>query len=1404
MCSAYTWCVLLSLAKCFRDSTNVQCLRMGGFAISCKMFQGLDKCTVLTHGVFCYLLRNVSGTGLYTQGLYTHGVNMKVCVLLSLAECFKDWTDVQWLHGWQKVLNPELRRTTGGPTGRSTKGQWTLEEVNMMRYCGRLFNDSRERTGRKLQNVSGTGQMCSAYTWCVLLSLAKCFRDSTNVQCLRMGGFAISCKMFQGLDKCTVLTHGVFCYLLQNVSGTRQMYSAYAWGVLLSLAECFRDWSVHTRSIYTRCEYESLCVLLSLAECFKDWTYVQWLHGWQKVLNPELRRRTTGGPTGRSTKGQWTLEEVNMMRYCGRLFNDSRERTGRKLQNVSGTGQMCSAYTCKMFQGLDKCTVLTHGGFCYLLQNVSGTRQMYSAYAWGVLLSLAECFRDWSVHTRSIYTRCEYESLCVLLSLAKCFKDWTYVQWLHGWQKVLNPELRRRTTGGPTGRSTKGQWTLEEVNMMRYCGRLFNDSRERTGRKLQNVSGTGQMCSAYTCKMFQGLDKCTVLTHGGFCYLLQNVSGTRQMYSAYAWGVLLSLAECFRDWSVHTRSIYTRCEYESLCVLLSLAKCFKDWTYVQWLHGWQKVLNPELRRRTTGGPTGRSTKGQWTLEEVNMMRYCGRLFNDSRERTGRKLQNVSGTGQMCSAYTWCVLLSLAKCFRDSTNVQCLRMGGFAISCKMFQGLDKCTVLTHGVFCYLLRNVSGTGLYTQGLYTHGVNMKVCVFCYLLQNVSGTGQMCSAYTCKMFQGLDKCTVLTHGGFCYLLQNVSGTRQMYSAYAWGVLLSLAECFRDWSVHTRSIYTRCEYESLCVLLSLAECFKDWTDVQWLHGWQKVLNPELRRGKSSQSRNWGMQLYLFDKQLWKMKDNIYSFRVCNFCYGGQRMQSLHGRTTGGPTGRSTKGQWTLEEVNMMRYCGRLFNDSRERTGRKLFVCFSAECFRDWTNVQCLHMQNVSGTRQMYSAYALGVLLSLAKCFRDSTNVQCLRMGCFAISCKMFQGLDKCTVLTHGGFCYLLQNVSGTRQMYSAYAWGVLLSLAECFRDWSVHTRSIYTRCEYESLCVLLSLAECFKDWTDVQCLHGWQKVLNPELRRRTTGGPTARSTKGQWTLEVVNMMRYCGRLFNDSRERTRRKLRNVSGTGQMCSAYTWCVLLSLAKCFRDSTNVQCLRMGGFAISCKMFQGLDKCTVLTHGVFCYLLRNVSGTGLYTHGLTHGVNMNVCVFCYLLFVFFSRMFQGLDRCTVLTWVAESLESRTKEVPAVGILISCHTLSIDESSMTEESKIVHKDSRDPFIMSGCKVADDNGIMLVTSVGANTEWGMLMAGTSEDTDEKTPLQMTVVEAYVGEKKIDSPDGNQLSPMLTSLLIEGIAQNTTGSIYVPFNPCRPSVKDAVGLCQIAGVKILEDTSEL
>ncbi|KAH9624541.1 hypothetical protein KSS87_017751 [Heliosperma pusillum] len=90
----------------------------------------------------------------------------------------------------------------------------------------------------------------------------------------------------------------------------------------------------------------------------------------------------------------------------------------------------------------------------------------------------------------------------------------------------------------------------------------------------------------------------------------------------------------------------------------------------------------------------------------------------------------------------------------------------------------------------------------------------------------------------------------------------------------------------------------------------------------------------------------------------------------------------------------------------------------------------------------------------------------------------------------------------------------------------------------------------------------------------------------------------------------------------------------------------------------------------------------------------------------------------------------------------QVPADGLFVSGHALSIDESSMTGESKIVHKDKKSPFLLAGCKVADGFGIMLVTSVGINTEWGLLMASISEDTGEETPLQVRLngVATFIG----------------------------------------------------------------
>ncbi|MED6199867.1 Calcium-transporting ATPase 10, plasma membrane-type [Stylosanthes scabra] len=75
----------------------------------------------------------------------------------------------------------------------------------------------------------------------------------------------------------------------------------------------------------------------------------------------------------------------------------------------------------------------------------------------------------------------------------------------------------------------------------------------------------------------------------------------------------------------------------------------------------------------------------------------------------------------------------------------------------------------------------------------------------------------------------------------------------------------------------------------------------------------------------------------------------------------------------------------------------------------------------------------------------------------------------------------------------------------------------------------------------------------------------------------------------------------------------------------------------------------------------------------------------------------------------------------------QVPADGILIVDHSLVVDESSMTGESNIVDKNSKNPFLISGCKVADGSGVMLVI-------WHVCAVISMEDDDEivsETPVQ-------------------------------------------------------------------------
>lgn len=80
----------------------------------------------------------------------------------------------------------------------------------------------------------------------------------------------------------------------------------------------------------------------------------------------------------------------------------------------------------------------------------------------------------------------------------------------------------------------------------------------------------------------------------------------------------------------------------------------------------------------------------------------------------------------------------------------------------------------------------------------------------------------------------------------------------------------------------------------------------------------------------------------------------------------------------------------------------------------------------------------------------------------------------------------------------------------------------------------------------------------------------------------------------------------------------------------------------------------------------------------------------------------------------------------------QVPADGVYLSGCGVTIDESSMTGESEPQKVNEENPFLLSGTKVQDGSGLMLVMGVGMNTEWGHLMATLGEGGDDETPLQV------------------------------------------------------------------------
>jgi len=88
----------------------------------------------------------------------------------------------------------------------------------------------------------------------------------------------------------------------------------------------------------------------------------------------------------------------------------------------------------------------------------------------------------------------------------------------------------------------------------------------------------------------------------------------------------------------------------------------------------------------------------------------------------------------------------------------------------------------------------------------------------------------------------------------------------------------------------------------------------------------------------------------------------------------------------------------------------------------------------------------------------------------------------------------------------------------------------------------------------------------------------------------------------------------------------------------------------------------------------------------------------------------------------------------------QMPADCVLLNSTKMLADESALTGESKQLHKaplldpasmDIVDPFLKSGCMIAEGTGEAVICAIGTNTEMGRLQKKITEDDRELSPLQ-------------------------------------------------------------------------
>jgi Ca2+-transporting ATPase len=134
----------------------------------------------------------------------------------------------------------------------------------------------------------------------------------------------------------------------------------------------------------------------------------------------------------------------------------------------------------------------------------------------------------------------------------------------------------------------------------------------------------------------------------------------------------------------------------------------------------------------------------------------------------------------------------------------------------------------------------------------------------------------------------------------------------------------------------------------------------------------------------------------------------------------------------------------------------------------------------------------------------------------------------------------------------------------------------------------------------------------------------------------------------------------------------------------------------------------------------------------------------------------------------------------------QIPADGLLFNDSSLKVDESSMSSEMGHAEVKGRDnPFLLSGSKVAEGNGFMLVTSVGMNTAWGEMMSSRSHDLDEQTPLRSHLDKIISYMRKVG---WTVALLVLVVLLMRYFTRNTRDdSGYYEYNGSKTKINDVL-----------------